>query len=337
MSRLFIIEGPDCTGKTTLAKLLTSSEDDHYIHLDYVSNSRKMWAVQYSALYKASVYLSKSPGNVVIDRHWMSDQIYERVMRGKISRIWAESRAFDRVIRRLCGMYVVCTGKPDEVLEWNRQSTKEEMYMKDDPRMGEVARRYWELLFGSDRADREDYVGALTADANFWSRTDVFYYNRALVKLEDVPHMLTGMISFYDNWVKTDDQLPCAFVHSQGNFLGYLPASRYCFVGEQVNPRKSGSWPFVDYGGSSAFLSSILHDLSFDETEAVWCNAFHDTHDGLMDIVKSGRNLQFIALGDVASRRIKSLGVKCDTVVHPAYAKRFNQRTRLLNELKAIL
>jgi hypothetical protein len=109
--------------------------------------------------------------------------------------------------------------------------------------------------------------------------------------------------------------------------------------GDKANSKlRAVSWPFYDFGNCSEFLASVLHDLTFDETKAVYINA-HDT-DGQMyvnDCLRAKPFMKVICFGSKAYDTMSPFTRKIHKVMHPSYAKRFNKRQEFLLQLEEVI
>ena len=95
------------------------------------------------------------------------------------------------------------------------------------------------------------------------------------------------------------------------------------------------SWPFYDFGNSSEFFASVLHDLSFDETRAVYVNA-HDGNGPLFvnDCIRAKPYIKVICLGNDSYNTMSAFTRRITKVMHPSFAKRFGKRQEFLLELE---
>lgn len=75
---IFIFEGPDCVGKTTLAKTVARKCNGVYIHSTYKFRG-KMWLYHLAQLRKSLRIAEKRP--VILDRWWPSEVVYGNVYR----------------------------------------------------------------------------------------------------------------------------------------------------------------------------------------------------------------------------------------------------------------
>lgn len=105
MKGLIILEGPDGSGKTTLAEYFVREHNAYYIHCTY-EKDMDMFAYFTDKLNEAIGYL-EAGHLVIIDRLWMSEEVYAKVFRGGTKWPYA-GRLFDRIILKYSGIYVLC-------------------------------------------------------------------------------------------------------------------------------------------------------------------------------------------------------------------------------------
>lgn len=81
--QLFVIEGPDCTGKTSLARFIANKLNACYMHSTWTPalNGQAQSDYLRSTLNNANVCLSVSGLDVVLDRHWPSEVCYHKTFR----------------------------------------------------------------------------------------------------------------------------------------------------------------------------------------------------------------------------------------------------------------
>lgn len=84
MNRLFIVEGPDCSGKSTFAKHLATQRNATYIHASGAKSLHTaMQDYHKSLLSDAKVNLLNR--DVVMDRFWPSELVYGQIFRPHMS------------------------------------------------------------------------------------------------------------------------------------------------------------------------------------------------------------------------------------------------------------
>lgn len=332
---LVILDGPDAVGKTTLANKILDGDDGGYVHLTYDSSwsdpDRELWKLQYFSLIKAAIRLGQGK-TTVIDRHWMSEQIYARVYRGG-SNLNAECRQWDRVIQRLCGVYVICAPDAESATARHRMmhGQRAEMY-SPTPQIFEVAQGFRKLYFGANISGC-DYAGWLTTTGGMSDREDALLYD-----VDKHGDDLDNVVDRIDVHLSTRQatQYPPAFNYSKGNFLGHPRRARFLFVGERINPNKSGRWPFIDYGSSSRTLCEVFARCGFNETEGMWTNAYaEDEH--VQTLLEWFPHLKVVSFGAEASVYLEEKRVQHHRAVHPAYARRFNKMDEMVEQLGSIL
>ena len=98
--QLFIIEGPDCSGKTALAKFIANKLNVAYMH----SNNH---TITENNLKCARINLTVSGLDVVMDRCWPSEQIYAQVL-GRPTNPTSEQFA---TCVELKAIYIFCLGE----------------------------------------------------------------------------------------------------------------------------------------------------------------------------------------------------------------------------------
>ncbi len=347
MNGLILLEGPDAAGKTTLAETILKRvpEDKRsYIHLTYIKDNREMWREQYLTLYRASLEVSAGK-LVVIDRHWISENFYSDVYRDG-TKLRAETRAWDRVLRKMAAITVLCAPDPGSAVVRHARSLqeREEMYESDD-RIYQVAQLYRALACGNPNAPHvntmdhgleQSYAHQLINKGRFMDRYDTMFYDIDLhgKMMEEV---IDELLDTLRKWRAT--QFPRTLEHEGFNMLGHAATANILFAGEQINPKKKGRWPFIDYGASSRALTEILHSLSFDETKAMWSNAIcsYDP-DHLKALLEHKPTMKVIAFGETAERSLARQGIQVHhRVLHPSFAKRFARVHVLREQLSKIL
>lgn len=334
---LFVLDGPDACGKTTLAKRFIDNFTGTYIHMSYIKDDKEMFRMNYMSLFKAMVQLQKGE-NVVIDRGWISENIYSSVYRGG-SGLAYDVRGLDRVIMKLCGVYVMCVPNPESATARHKRSfdMRSEMY-DPDIRITQVAQDYWGFTHGLDFSEGKypatDYVGTYINSDNggFKHRRDVVSYD---IDKDGayLPRIIDAMLDV--SFARQRHQVEWA--RERNNMVGHVADADVLFVGDKINPAKRGVWPFVDYGASSRVISKVLHDLDFYEPRGVWVNGC-DADNTIGEIVAAMPRLKtVIALGNNAAASCGEAGIPHKCVYHPSYVGRFQKHTEFASQLKSLL
>lgn len=302
MHPIYILEGPDGSGKTTLAKSLVEQFGAHYMHLTYRFPNR-MFTYHTAALEMAIRQAKTQP--VIIDRWWPSINIYDDEFRGKRSFPLA-GRMLDRAGMANGVIYVACM--PGDMEQFVRDFEKRkaeggEMYET----VGGVHERYvdwWSTM--TDRADMITYD-------RFTDGIDMMEFGRRLrAKFVEVNARINPEV-----WQNRQ---------FGGNF--HQGARKYFIVGERSNPKgRHEVWPFFDNGYSSFWVTNVLEQAGISEYDLQWANAIDTSGWGQPALLKKVINRYgphtVLALGGKAEKVLWSAGIKCDKLPHPAYVKRF--------------
>lgn len=135
---MIILEGPDGTGKTTLANALAKKLNGMVIHAGF----DRRWDIRqfHSAVITSAYFIENAGCPVILDRWAVSEAVYGRVFRG--------GEAYDTaaLMRDACLSYnptlVYC--RNDNAVENHLKNKAEREEMYDD--MTEVVKTYDELL-----------------------------------------------------------------------------------------------------------------------------------------------------------------------------------------------
>ena len=119
---LIIIDGPDGSGKTTLAKRLADITGYEYFHFSYpTSPAEKRCMVQ-----KYRDFIKNHP-NAILDRSWYSEMVYGPIVRGVSHVSRKDMQDLEILLCKHGGLIIYCTDKP-EVL-WQRATKRGEDYI----------------------------------------------------------------------------------------------------------------------------------------------------------------------------------------------------------------
>lgn len=351
-----ILDGPDATGKTTLANEILKQTDGcgKYIHLRY-RYPDYMFLYQLAALHwihKWSYY-----GVVVVDRHWISEGVYANVYRGGTR--WPHmGRMMDRAFQGMGAMNVLCLPEDLDAHERLFKELKGQRFEMYD-NMTKVTRRYIKLWEGDPMTTGSDYTAQLTRFGGVKRRDDFMRYcytenARQNISVADFARTCLEKTDSRKQAqpLMTTKRTSTANGETHGynhNFSGFLDTAEWIIVGDMCNPKyHSIRYPFLDYSNSSLFLADCLSEIGFDETRAIYINV-NDYYGavGIVDALKRKPNLRILCLGRDA---LDGLQTRCQVYLtslavypeiyktcHPSYAARFNQRALLIRDLGNLL
>jgi len=257
---LIILEGPDGSGKTTLAREL-QAQGCQYIHCTYRWPDRMPQyhtAVLFSALEQALA----SGRPTVIDRWWPSEYIYGEVFRGG-TRFTHYGRLLDRMAIRFGALYVFCL--PGDKVKYRT-------------RFEELAASGREKYVNVEKMldARQGYIQML--GDTFSNRYDTWIYDFQR-EGGDLPPFARAMI-FYSKFMYHKQFNPRLDTTIAGNLRGDV-----LLVGDQHNLKwRVGRpcWPFFEYGNCSLYLAKVLDEARVDESRLCYININHPT--GVFDV-----------------------------------------------------
>jgi hypothetical protein len=303
---LIIIDGPDGSGKTTLAKEIVRRTGAHYIHLTY-RHKLRMFTYHTAALHRATKLIAQGK-LVVIDRLWMSELCYANAYRSGSA--WPLMRRFmTRVINKHGAISVVSlpVNTRDHLHAYEQlKLTRQEMYNDILP----VVMQYhamWDRVKHDKTFVRYDYTKDDCFSTDF---IDVLLAKVMARRMSQDPRILDPL-----NY----------------NATGHIEDARFIVVGDQTNPRKRATdwWPFHDYAASSLYLTGMFEECNFDESQFIWTNA-RGTPEMARQLLGK-YDLIPLCLGDRAYKHVAPSGGdylrfnKPLYFCHPAYDMRFNR------------
>jgi hypothetical protein len=289
-----IFEGPDGSGKTTLARDYAEATGARYVHCGPYPGVKTWHLARIYAEAMMPAILGYQ--DVVLDRCWISELYYGCVHREGSSRFLEQDvRMLERLALR-CGAAVVRCLPPWPTVEGNYLARKG----------GEMLTSTNALKSVYDLYDRSWYTG-------------LRYINHDYTRCG--PAIDFTKFSQYLNGIRTDAHPLVA--NSAGNLNGSV-----ILVGDTFGSVKSTDpmyqWPFASFSrsGCSQWLTKQLSQIGLLETDLLWLNAdmpiteVLDHRTAALDVV--------IALGEVANAALTSHGIAHTTIPHPQYWKRFS-------------
>ena len=130
--KLFVVEGPDGAGKTTLIKQLSEAlswNTEVIHHGPYLDKND----VQLRNIYLNSFVrdIEERNHNVILDRSWVSEVMYGTVVRDGSRINNANITMFEAHMRRLGGSYIMCMPPVETCLD-NYRARKEIEYLENE-------------------------------------------------------------------------------------------------------------------------------------------------------------------------------------------------------------
>jgi hypothetical protein len=316
---IILLEGADCSGKTTLARHLVDAYGARYLHGRVFKD---MWRSHVAMVRLALRWADE--GLVVIDRLWLSELIYGQIYRGGPSYDLG-ARCLDRVLQRTGTVTVLCAPR-DQRAQLVRHADRAALGGEAFTKIQDVVALYADLRDGNVARPGDGYLGQLTRFCDYTTRRDVVVYDLDTDggRLKRFGAALVAQVE-----ALRVNQLPAALRSDKQNLTGNLTTATVLLVGDHkaieacaMGPR-GPRWPFCWHDGRSdaTWLNAALHAIAHDETTTLITNA-HYTDDYLPKLLACP--LRVVALGHHAEDRLRALGHVPDArVKHPPHYQRF--------------
>lgn len=308
---VIVLDGPDGTGKSTLAQELCQKLDAKYLHLTY-RWPKNMFDYHTAALFYVLRQAQERP--VVLDRWWMSEIVYADAYRGG-SKWPLAHRLFQKAALRHNFLYVFCLpqDKPRYLQHFNElKGRRTEMF---DAGMDKVYDGFEKIV---KRFMRENHPS--------FGLYDLFHSE--------------GSVDLILEWSSELRKRDLVMLNAPTNFMnltGHPSQAKYLFVGDELKPKtRREVWPFFEYGNSSLYLAETFEKLEVPEHELMFMNINHpwqkQTNVLLQFIAQEYRHISIVPMGKEARVGLNSLGINFNhELAHPQYYRRFNREQGLAN------
>jgi hypothetical protein len=295
VKRIIILEGPDCAGKTTLARELSDRYGSEMAVI-HQGPFPRVTAAQLPRFYVESMMPAiNNYTGLIMDRSWLSEPIYGSAFRGGTNRISDVARRhLERIAMRHGAVVVLC------LPPWEAVATEWKKRKGFDPKA--------EMLEGLDQLEHV-YQGyeRLHLDTDL----PVVRYNYKMHGSQN------GIIR------SQLERIGAPLHELRSRMVGDLDA-QVILVGEKASDHTDADalrqFPFCSFSkqGSSAWLTEQLWKADISEQALLWLNASDGVHQ-----IKDLYARPTIALGQAASDALTALGIPHEMVAHPQYHKRF--------------
>ena len=121
---IFIIEGPDGSGKTTLAEKLSRQTGYPVVHRSQPKSEEEKLR-----MLDEYVEAINTGRNVIFDRCWYSEMAYGPVMRDKSIITYPEMYLLEEKLAKHGALIIYCTDNPKTL--WRRATKRGEEYITD--------------------------------------------------------------------------------------------------------------------------------------------------------------------------------------------------------------
>lgn len=302
---IFVIEGPDAAGKTTLAKALCEKLGAKYLHLTYRWPDH-MYLYHWAALEQCLKYAAKGP--VVLDRWWASELVYAAAFRGGTRWPWMH-KMLDRVGLKHRVFYILAqpSNRSAYIDHFNRlKGERLEMY--------DSMAKVYDLF--------RDWHHTMKGRMDFMP----YDFMRDAKSSEDFALTIEHIIQAAYDW--HCHQSSFALDVGDRRAAGQLVCPDVLLVGDRSNQKtRRPVWPFFDLGHSSDWLTAALHRAGIPEYKLAWVNA-RDTNGKRQitrQMVEDICPKRIIPMGVEPQQIVRELGFDPDwTLAHPQWYRRFH-------------
>lgn len=273
--KLTIFEGPDGSGKTTLAKAYAEATGAIYTHLGPFPRVTSGLARLYvEAMLPAVLRYT----DVVMDRCWLSELPYGHAFRFGADRLGVQVRLLERLAWRCETMVVQCCRSWEDTLACFRSRK------------------------GAEMLEREDQL------------REVFdYYATELSRTTSLPYILINPIALNDDAVDCVRRAQAAFssrAHAIGPISAGNRSARVMLVTGEIehdiwNNDPLYQWPYghLDGAGGSHWLADQLTKGGIGEEMLLWVHS-----DSITAGMVNRPDIEVVALGWKASKVLDLLG-----------------------------
>lgn len=136
---IIILEGPDGSGKTTLANTLSKQTGYFVLH-----RSQPKTEEDKARMMDEYMQVIKAGKNCIMDRSWYSEMVYGPVMRDASVINYPQMYALEKQLARVGGLVIYCTGSLQTL--WKRCLARGEDYIVDKDTYTKIYLGYQTLM-----------------------------------------------------------------------------------------------------------------------------------------------------------------------------------------------
>lgn len=141
---IYIVEGPDGAGKTTLVeKILKSNRNARLMHFGAPKNDEDAFA--YYKVYAQAIASKQEDEVLVFDRSWYSDMVYGPVMRNRQEMTQEHADMLSAMVVASGGGSIIYCTAPIKTL-WSRCTRRGETYIQNQTQLQQISRAYAEIM-----------------------------------------------------------------------------------------------------------------------------------------------------------------------------------------------
>ena len=321
MKGLILLDGPDCSGKTTLCTTIIQQANVRGYsamrhHLGRITKG-KTWEIHAEAAISYIKKMNSEDIIVIADRHFLSEGVYGRVYRDGGEYPYA-MRYMDMLFNRACALKVICCPSTETVVRVHKKM-KEERHEEYSDGMDKVANIYqaiWHSSVSPTSLPGGDYTSQLAALGGVQDKALWYRYN---YEIDDV--------RLYANYLLDElyEESSSRNLFESLSFNGTPGKRSTLIVGDHMDNGNRFSIPFFENSGPSLFFAKTLHKLAIHAEELCLVNIKEP--EGLSTVIKLAPICKrVVVIGREAERDMRLHGINFDAFCrHPRHAEKFNQ------------
>lgn len=136
---IIIIEGPDGSGKTTLANKIKDQTGYMLLHRSHKTDTEA------TSLFDEYAQVIRAGKNCIMDRGWYSELVYGPVMRDKSIITYPQMYELERLLAKNGALIIYCTA-PEQTL-WKRCLKRGEDYVTSKDAFHAICNGFDELMY----------------------------------------------------------------------------------------------------------------------------------------------------------------------------------------------
>lgn len=136
---IILIDGPDGSGKTTLANKISTQTGYPIVHMSYPKTAEEK-----QQMMQQYVNAIKGAKNIIFDRCWYSEMVYGPIVRSGSAISYPEMYALEKLLAKVGAIIIYCTGTKSTL--WKRCQKRGEDYIVSKDAFDTLCDAYDEVM-----------------------------------------------------------------------------------------------------------------------------------------------------------------------------------------------
>lgn len=311
---IFVLEGPDGAGKTTLGHKMAEMLECEYVHATWDKQTNEHMDVYHTSYLLKMIHASAEGRSIVVDRWWPSETAYASVFRDPMR--WnGICRCLDRVFQRLGGVYIMCLPEEDVMLH-NIAGRQNDPRPEFNSKAIEVRNTYNPLVRNHTAPDT--YLSVWRNQFNDKANCFIYDYMAPGFDLDVFLGPILYMASVGEH--SSDSFGTC--ITDDTSWAGNIYASTAIVLNNSLSDPKYGlGFPAFTCSpkGQGMVINDYLDKNMVDERSLFWVNIGDKSYDrdGLVAKALMGKKVN--AMGSDVSEELQRLSIPHKQKWHPGH------------------